>query len=318
MMDKMKHTKIERISVAIMGFMAVLSLIFVFFESDGLVVAEKPKIEEKETLKIPPVFKAPEIEAKSVYIYDLGLQKLIYAKDEEKQLPLASITKIMTAIVALENTSPDSVVKVSDKLLNERGGGDIKSGEVWSLKNLIDFSLLVSSNDGARAIASAVGSFVPRNQDENPEDFFVDKMNQKVKEIGLTQTYFINESGLDLNENTSGSYGSAKDAALLLTYAYEKYPEAIESTGYGELDLNSLSGEIHKAKNSNEAYYLMPGVAASKTGFTDIAGGNIVVIFEAGPMHPIVISILGSGKEERFEDIKKVYDATLSYLSSKD
>ena len=139
-------------------------------------------------------------------------------------------------------------------------------------------------------------------------------MNEMAKEIGLTQTYFINPTGLDTNDTVSGGYGSAHDVAKLLEYAVIHTPEIIDSTRYARINFASLSDINHTATNTNSSINAVPGLIASKTGFTDLAGGNLVIAFDAGMNRPIIITVLGSTQNGRFEDIEKLVDASLKSL----
>lgn len=269
----------------------------------------KLKNNDSEIIVVSP-YNSINLEAKSAYVYDLKTNEALYSKNEEMQWPLASVSKLMTAIVAEENAPEGLSIKTPETLLPERGGGDIRTSEWWNLKELIDFSLVASSNDGALAIASAVGA-IDMKVDQTPEESFVAKMNNKARELGMTQTYFINSYGLDVSENFAGSYGSAKDISALLSYAYKNHEEMLESTAKPELEVESISGIKHNVRNTNGITGKLSGLVASKTGFTDLSGGNLAIIFEAGPAHPIAIVVLGSSKDERFEDVQKLYKASL-------
>ena len=250
------------------------------------------------------------LDVKSAYVFDITTGEVLFSKNEELQWPLASISKLMTALIAKENAPNGFSVKTAEKLLDDRGGGDIRSDEWWNVSDLIDFSLVASSNDGALALASAIGS-MDMKVDQTPEESFVFKMNEKARDLGMNQTYFVNSYGLDVSENFAGAYGSAKDIAKLLNYAYANHQDVIESTAKKQIDIESLSGIKHNVKNTNEIIGELSGLVASKTGFTDLSGGNLAIIFEAGPTHPIIAVVLGSTKEERFSEIKKLHKATL-------
>jgi len=139
---------------------------------------------------------------------------------------------------------------------------------------------------------------------------FIDMMNKKAKEIGMKQTYFLNESGLDASENFAGSYGSAKDMALLFAYVLRSNHLLLEATSYEALDISSFE-ENHSASNTNKSIDNISGVIASKTGFTDLAGGNLVVVFDVGPLRPIIVSVLGSTAEGRFFDVEKLANISI-------
>lgn len=275
------------------------------------------------------IFPEINIEARGAYVLDIENQKVIYAKNEKEQLPLASLAKVMSALVALGEKNSSEKIKITSDSIKQEGDSGLKNEEKWKLKDLIDFSLITSSNDGIYAIASAIES---QRKEENismesgneptiemsVEKFdgqFIDLMNKKAKDIGLEKTFYLNETGLDLSDSESGGYGSAEDMAKLFFYVIKNKPEALDATAYKEMELTSLDNVIHNAQNTNEIIGIIPNIIASKTGYTDISGGNLIVAFDYGLMKPIVISILGSTREGRFEDMKKLIEATAEYLT---
>src|SRR5690606_28527663 len=118
-----------------------------------------------------------------------------------------------------------------------------------------------------------------------------------------TSSSFFNESGLDITESRSGGYGSAKDMTTLLTYTLREHPELFSATRYDQLVFTSLDNIDHRARNTNTDINAIPGLLVSKTGFADIAGGNLAIVFDAGLGRPIAIVVLGSTYEGRFSDV---------------
>lgn len=101
---------------------------------------------------------------------------------------------------------------------------------------------------------------------------------------------------------------------MLLAKAVKKFPKGFEATRYKSITVASVGNAEYTIANTNAVVDQIPGLVASKTGYTELAGGNLVVLFDAGPQHPIVISVLGSTREGRFTDVLALVDATLSYL----
>jgi len=185
------------------------------------------------------------------------------------------------------------------------------------MSDIIDFTLTTSSNDGASAIATVAGSFGQNKYGASIKQAkadFINRMNAKTTEIGLLITRFLNESGLDITKNISGAYGTAKEVALLMAYAVKNKSDIFDATSRNKFSVNSLSGFEHTATNTNKITAKIPGLIASKTGFTDLAGGNLVVVFDAGIMHPIVVSVLGSSIDGRFDDIEKLVSASINSM----
>ncbi len=265
----------------------------------------------KRPLSEGRVFPAPELEAKAAYVFDIKEKRGLYAKNENVQLPLASLAKLMTALVALRNAPENELVTISENAVKKEGDSGLFIGEKWPLKNLIGLTLVSSSNDGAAAIAEA---FNYRAGDETNASF-VEKMNYAARELGLKQTYFLNETGLDFDGTTSGAYGSAKDVSKLLINILSERPEIAEMTSYKEIVASSIK-DNHHATNTNRILDEIPGLLLSKTGYTDLAGGNLAVIFEVSAGRPIVAVVLGSTEEGRFSDMKKIIETTVRFLKT--
>jgi len=254
-------------------------------------------------------FASISLEAQSVYVFDIVKGEPIFELNKNAQLPLASIVKVMTALVASGGALPGTIVEISGEAISEAGDDNLLVGERWRLSDILDFTVVKSSNDGASAVASAVSAFSFGGGKES----FIDKMNELAGEIGLKQTYFLNETGLDLNSSTSGAYGSAEDMAKLFIYALKTNPKIFDATQYPTLEVSSKELK-HNIVNSNNLTASVSGIIASKTGYTDLAGGNLAIIFDAGFMHPVVAVVLGSTQEGRFEDMKELMEATLISL----
>lgn len=249
------------------------------------------------------------LEAKSVYVFDIAEGEPIFELNKNAQLPLASIVKVMTLLVSSDEVLPGTIVEIDQEAIKETGDDNLLVGERWRFSDLLDFTIVKSSNDGASAVAQAVSVLSFGGDKES----FINKMNEIAKDIGLEQTYFLNETGLDVNKNISGAYGSAEDMAKLFVYVLENNPKILDATQYSTLEVSSK--EIrHNIVNSNRLTASVSGILASKTGYTDLAGGNLAVIFDAGFMHPVVAVVLGSSQEGRFEDMKKLINATLISL----
>ena len=262
------------------------------------------------------------LEAKSVYVWDISAHKKLYGKNEEKQLPLASVTKMMMALVAVELLPSDTKVTINSIDLESEGDNGLFLGEKWVLADLLKFTLISSSNDGASAIASVAGaSLLHEASSSDPflnKQLFVQRMNEKAEAIGLTNTHFSNESGLDLDSVTSGAYGSTRDMAMLFQYIFKKHSELFTPTTYKKIDLTSLSKVTHHVANTNEGVARVTGLIGSKTGYTDLAGGNLVVVVDIGVDHPVVIAVLGSSREGRFTDIAQLISATVNEITQVD
>jgi D-alanyl-D-alanine carboxypeptidase len=312
-MDSGEKKKIS-ISLLILNTIFVVSIIaMIFVIYDSSKKSTERNVVVANQVAVTHAFDNVNLEAKAVYIYDVINNKIIFKKNETAQLPLASLTKLMTALTASDLLPENSKITIKKEFLSEEGDNGLLANESWILKDLLDFSLVVSSNDGARSIASVIGATLTQNNDYNMgRKDFISKMNDKARELGLTETYFINESGLD-EGSTSGGYGSAKNVEKLMQYILTNKPDLLEATKYSVLTVDSLSKE-HKAINTNIVIDQIPGLIASKTGYTDLAGGNLAITFDASIGRPIVIVVLGSSEKGRFSDINQLVKASLDYI----
>jgi len=237
----------------------------------------------------------------SAFVWDVTAQRALFNKDADEQLPIASITKLMTALVAYELLNADDRVNITTKAIRELGDSGFRDGESFTFKDLLDLTLISSSNDGAVALSEAAGSSV--ELDEAPLSVFLRAMNIKAEELGLTQTYFESVTGLDLSEHEAGAYSSARDVAFLMEHIITHYPDVLALTKIDMTTVNNEDGEYHLVKNTNEIVNEIDGLIASKTGYTELAGGNLVVAFEAGFNRPIIVVVLGSTRSGRFDDV---------------
>lgn len=252
------------------------------------------------------------LEAKAVYVWDIKNDEVLYEKNSTLQLPLASLNKIMTAIVALEGKTETIVINSAD--IRATGDSGFKQGELFEKKEIVKLMLTSSSNDAASAIAS---SYSDVSVGVDPKQKFIEAMNNKAEELGLKQTYYLNESGLDLTETISGGHGSAKDIAKLLYYGVVHHSDVFAVTTEISEKISSKE-RSHLVKNTNTLVETFPGILASKTGFTDMAQGNLAVVFNLGLNRPIAVVVLGSTYDGRFEDTRKLVSTTIKLLGERE
>ena len=211
--------------------------------------------------------------------------RVYYNKNVEMQRSVASLTKLMTATVVSENYNLDEIVKIPLSAVRREGAmGDLKLGESITVRSLLNIMLIDSSNDAAFALA------------EKRTDF-VSLMNKKAKELGLANTHFTNPDGLD----EPGNYSSALDIEKIFSYLINKYPEAFEALKTKNMVVYSLDGKVeHRLQNTNELLGKMDKVMAGKTGYTDEAGGSLILLTE----NNIITVVLGS--PDRFSESEKL------------
>lgn len=251
------------------------------------------------------------LEAKSAIVIDLKSGEVMYERAPDEVLPLASITKLMTALVASEIVDQNKSIKVSSAATLQSGDDGLRVGDTFSFANLTDLVLMSSSNDGAYALAASVGEAL---SEIDPATAFVKAMNVRAKELGLTSTYFRNPTGLDITETEAGAYGSARDVAKLMSYLVQNEPELLESTTKRSAYIYDSAGGLHDAENTNPVVESIPTTIGSKTGYTTLAGGNLTVAFNAGIDRPIVVVVLGSSHQGRFSDVLQLVEAARTDL----
>ena len=174
-------------------------------------------------LLIPLNIKGIDTSATSSILMDIDSNRILYEENIHNVRSVASISKIMTAVIAIESGKLDDKVTIGDEISKAYGSGIyIKEGEVLTLRDLLYGLMLRSGNDAALAIAHYVGGSV---------DEFVNLMNKKAKELKMTNTTFNNPSGLDQDK---GNYSTAYDMALLTSYAMklEDYKEITGTKKY--------------------------------------------------------------------------------------
>ena len=255
--------------------------------------------------------------AKGAFIFDTTNGKTLFEKNPDVQLPLASLAKVPLALVVSDVLPLDSRITLSRDIPQIGKFETLPSGVPWPLHEVIDFTLITSSNDGAEILGEVANEAVRQKFTAAPAAHAtLWRMNDLARELGLTQTYFLNMSGLDVSTTLSGAYGSARDVATLFAYANATNSSLFSGTARGNVLLTSEYGAQTTAYNTNEAEAEISGLILGKTGFTDLAGGNLAVVFDVGIAHPVVAVILGSTREGRFEDMRKLVEAARSAIAA--
>lgn len=339
-MQRSFHDEILKTKVTISIILIVISIVAFFIlltsfslKAEGTVSKNTAEELQRETVsteneesaeKKPEPKKVPEkdlfsdikIQANSAIVWDINKSEVIFERNSSQSLPLASITKLMTVSVALEKVLPSFPISIEPEFLKQYGNSGLYVNEKWNLESLIEVSLITSANDASYAIASVVGSHITGKSYLEGEDFFVSEMNRMAEKLDLSETFFYNSTGLDINSEISGGYSSAQDVVNLTLYTLEKYPGVLFSTRHTTKEKISLSNLQHTLTNTNPAVYDTEGILASKTGYTDLAGGNLMVVVNVDFNYPVIIVVMDSTFEGRFEDVKILIETTKKYLQS--
>jgi D-alanyl-D-alanine carboxypeptidase (penicillin-binding protein 5/6) len=227
-----------------------------------------------------------------------GKDDVIFEKNIEDRLPIASLTKLMVGAVVLNHPkiyNLDRQVEIDQISAGQSDVptfGNLKAGEIYTIRQLLNLMLFYSSNDAAYALSGIITS-----------DLFVSEMNIKAQEIGLKNTNFYNPHGLDCTDG-SANYSNAKDLMALAKYILKFYPEIFSFsaqpgpylTENGVLNLNFPAGQK---------------LVGGKTGYTEKAGGCMITVFEDKDQSRYINILLGSASPEiRLAEMQKIIDFT--------
>ena len=236
-----------------------------------------------------------ELSATSVYAFDRATGKPVYEKNPKEKVALASITKLMTAIVVLEQEKDlDREVKIPSGTISVEGSTmELLPGEVLTIRDLLYGMIVKSANDAAMVLAESTGGSVNN---------FVRLMNAKARDLGLEATHFANPHGLDDPEN----YSTAFDIGHMADHAF-RLPVLKDMVGTNIITVVSkdYTRTSHYLENTNKLLTAETGVFAGKTGFTDEAGLCLVSAARRNGRE-IINVVLGS--EDRAEDTRRLLD----------
>lgn len=233
----------------------------------------------------------PVITAQGVYAYELGEGIVLYEKDADGLLLPASTTKIVTALVALDNYNLDKVINTGELYV-----GGSRMGLSWhesiSVRDLLYGLLIHSGNDAAEVLARSFSG---------GREEFINAMNKKARELGSTSTNFVNPSGLD----GEGQKTTARDLALIAVYAMQnpEFAKIVATESYVARDVSGTT--VHYLKNKNELLGKTPGVLGVKTGWTESARENLVTYVERNGRR-VIIAVLGS--QDRFGETEELIE----------
>lgn len=257
-----------------------------------------------QTVDMTPVAEEPaELYALSAVLMDGESGRVLYEKDGERPLANASTTKVLTCIVALENSPGDDYVQVSQNAASQPEVKlGLQKGEQYYLEDLLYSLMLKSHNDTAVAIAEHCGGSV---------EGFARMLNRKAKQIGCKDTYFITPNGLDAEDENGKHHTTARDLALIMRYAIknETFLHIAQTRDY---TFSEITGKrTFSVHNANAFLDMRGGVLAGKTGYTSQAGYCYVCAWEKEGK-TFIVSLLGCGwpnhKTYKWSDTEKLLD----------
>ena len=240
----------------------------------------------------------PKINSRSAVVIDRKSKAVIYGKNENVKKAMASTTKIMTAMVVIQNTNLNNTVEISKKSAGTGGSRlGLKLGDKITVKDLLYGLLLRSGNDCAVALAEYVAGSVQE---------FSNLMNQNAQMLGLNNTHFITPHGLDEEEH----YTTAYELAVLTDYALnnEVFAQIVNTKSY-TININKNSKTLN---NTNELLGNLNGVYGVKTGFTNGAGRCLVTSIKRGNLDVICVVLGADTKKDRTRDSAKLIEYTFN------
>jgi D-alanyl-D-alanine carboxypeptidase len=238
------------------------------------------------------------LEARAAVVLDLKTGDILYQKDAQEPLPLASLTKLMTLQAALSERDLATPVTITLQDLAPEGDWGLRAGDTLALRDLIALALVASSNDAAAAVASTLGPG------------YLDAINGTAQTLDLTRTNANNPTGLDMGtaSGDAGAYGSAFDVARLAAAFWRAHPELFALTTQPTVTIQDGARTL-TFKATMAPVQDLPGFLGAKTGYTDLAGGNLAAIVDLEPGHPVAVVVLHSTQAGRFSDVRTLVEA---------
>lgn len=300
-----KERQAARVIIAGTVLLGAIALVSPFLVPKTAPVAVLP---EEVAVPVVDTYEGTSIEGKAAIVYDLTTKEVLFSKNDKAQLPLASLTKLLTAYAGATSLDKNASVAITPSALGAEGESGLTEGEVFTFTDAARLALVASSNDAAEAIAEAAAQ---KNAVSGRS-----LLASAAAAIGLPQTYAVNGTGLDVSTTLSGGYGSAYDVAQLAGALLSVAPELALATTLPEVSVRSNTGAVHTLPNTNQDVVHVPNMLLSKTGFTDLAGGNLAIVFDSGIGHPVAIVVLGSTHEGRFSDVNELLTRTRNHFAN--
>ncbi len=279
----------------------VLLLSFLLIQrSDFTIANQEIKVESVDLFRPLSKDKINELNLESnnflsVFIKD-GKEIILSEKKADEVIAIASLTKLMTAIIVLENYNLDDLIQISASAIATYGdAGNLQIGEIMTIRDLLYITLIESSNDGAEALAEKMGVST-----------FVYKMNEKAASLGMNNTWFINPSGLD--EGNLYNFSTVNDLKKMVVYILENHSLIAEILSLPEKELTSHSGISRTIKNTNVLLKESDAYLWGKTGYTNRANGCLILIlnnFSINNNQGYVINII-AGADDKFGEARKL------------
>ena len=239
---------------------------------------------------------------------NLLTNKILFEKNIYEPLPLASLSKIISSLVVADHIDLNEYIEITKNAVQTPEPSTLLVGEHLRAEDLLAMAMGESSNDAMMALVEHFGN--KEWPATSSVEWFLELINKKAFELGTEKMSFLNPTGLDIeNETFPSNFGSAWDLAQIVKNSIDS---PIWQLGEKK-EVISREGIAHKIHHTNLLRNEISGINGAKTGFTDSAGGNLILIVEKPLGAPKLIIILGSSLEGRFLDAKKLF-TTLAVL----
>jgi D-alanyl-D-alanine carboxypeptidase len=234
--------------------------------------------------------KSFEIKSKAALIkyMDYNYNRDVFSKNAEERWPIASVSKLMTAVAALETMGWDEKISISEKAVSTEGiAGSLNAGEIYSVRDLIKAMLVTSSNDAAVALSEAFG-----------EKEFIDAMQKRARELNMLQTTYLEPTGLSfVNQST------AADLSKLVDYIYQNQPELFKISRMKQAQIIDLKSGKAKTLDNINSFAGQVDFLGGKTGYIEESGRNLVALFDVDGRKVLTVTL---GSDDSFAETDKL------------
>lgn len=313
-----RFIKGSTIGVAIFGLLAIIVLGLLYLNGQMEIKKREADFQNRVSGFVNPFYNTDnKVEAKAAIVVDDESGIILYGKNIDEELPIASLTKLMSTLVAGQYLEQNNIEYTQIGNVNIQSVADYNfiSGEQWATKDLLTAMLVSSSNVAAETLFNAITQSQINTGASGQPITLVAMMNEVARSFGFKNTRYLNSTGLDIKDTSVqngysfGGVSTAFEVARTANILESVFPELTAQTAQKEVELFSKDGIPHNFINTDYLVEKLP-IYFSKTGFTDGAGGSLVVRTKVDDRF-IYIVVLGSTKSGRFEDIEKLYNGSV-------
>ncbi len=310
------NTKRGKVFLLLFFVLFFIGIFFLFFRTQGKQETERQEITLKKEITYPQKLELSENLEKPISSASLSIyhkengEKVLFEENSNEVFSIASISKLMTAMVVFENYKLEEATKITEEeIISRTEFRDFRAWEGTKIEEMVYPLLIESNNSAAFALALISDRFLETK--EEPVIGFVNKMNEKAKEIGMQDTQFINPSGLDSKNKYNSS--TAKDIARLLQYIIKNNEKLLEISIIPHYKIYSPDGlAYYEITNTNMLLHSkekdwQEDIIGGKTGWTHSANGCLVLVLESPDKKGYIVNVI-LGAQDRFKEMKKLVE----------